>query len=116
MTRVKGGIHTKKKHNKILKGAKGFRAGRSRKYGLAKMALMKQGTNSYIGRRHKKRDLRKSWIVRIQAECVKNGINYSKFIASLTKKAILLDRKVLAEIALTEPGVFKKLVDEAKKS
>ncbi|HBB03236.1 MAG: 50S ribosomal protein L20 [Candidatus Gracilibacteria bacterium] len=116
MTRVKGGVHTKKRHNSILKAAKGFRSGRSRKYGLAKMALMKQGQNSYIGRRQKKRQMRTTWIVRMQAECKKNGINYSRFINGLVKKAILLDRKVLADIALSEPGTFKKVVEEVLKA
>ena len=114
MTRVKGGVHTHKKHHKILKATKGFRAGRSRKYGLAKMALMKQGTNSYIGRKQKKRALRSTWITRIQAACRKQGISYSRLIEALTKKAIVIDRKILSELATSEPGVFVKIVELAK--
>lgn len=112
MTRVKGGIITHKKHHKIRMGAKGMRAGRARKYGLSKMALMKQGTNAYIGRRHRRREMRRIWITRIQAACRINGVSYSRFMNGLAKKAILLDRKVLAELAVSEPGIFKKLMEE----
>lgn len=115
MTRVKGGVGTHKKHHKIRMAAKGMRGGRARKYSLSKMALMKQGTNAYIGRRHRKREMRGMWITRIQAACRANGMNYSRFMNGLLKKAILLDRKVLAEIAVSEPGVFKKLAEEAGK-
>lgn len=114
MTRVKGGINTRKRHKKIIKAAKGFRGGRARKYSLAKMALMKQGLNVYIGRKHRKREMRQIWITRIQAVCRMNGISYSRFIEGLTKKAILLDRKILADLAVSEPGVFKGLVEEAR--
>jgi len=113
MTRVKGGIITHKRHKKILNAAKGFRGPRKRLYSKAKEALMKQGVNAYIGRRHRKRELRKIWITRIQAACRANGINYSRFIEGLTKKAILLDRKILADLAVSEPAVFKKLVEES---
>lgn len=114
MTRVKGGIITHKKHHKIRMMAKGMRGGRARKYSLSKMALMKQGTNAYIGRRHRRRDMRTLWITRIQAACRLNGVSYSRFIEGFSKKMILLDRKVLADLAISEPGIFKKLVEEAK--
>ncbi len=113
MTRVKGGINTHKRHTKILKAAKGFRGPRGKRYSKAKEAVMKQGTNAYIGRRHRRREMRRMWITRIQAACRANGVNYSRFIEGLTKRAILLDRKVLADLAVAEPGTFKALVEES---
>ena len=113
MTRVKRGFSAHRRHRKTVKAAKGYRGLRSKTFRQAKNALMKAGTNAYRDRRLKKRSFRRLWIVRINAACRAEGVSYSRFINSLQKKSILVDRKILAEIALNEPEVFKKILNEA---
>lgn len=114
MPRVKRGVASHKRHKKMLKATKGFRGLRSRTFKQAKTAWMKAGENEYRDRKVKKRVMRSLWITRLNGACRAAGITYSRFIEGLTKKAVLLDRKVMAEIARTEPEVFAKLVEVAK--
>lgn len=114
MPRVKRGTTTKARHKKILKTNKGYRGLRNRTFKQAKTAWMKAGEHSYRDRKMKKRVMRSLWIVRLNGACRAAGINYSRFIEGLAKKAILLDRKVMAEIARTEPEAFAKLVEVAR--
>ena len=112
MTRVKRGTVQKRRHNKVLKAAKGYRGLRSRLYRQAKNAVAKAGMHAYAHRRTKKRDFRRLWITRLSAACKLNGINYSRFINKLTTKKVALDRKVLSDIAIHEPKVFTAIVKE----
>lgn len=114
MTRVKRGVTTHRRHRKIVKAAKGYRGMRSTNFRQAKNAVMKAGTNSYRDRRLKKRTFRQVWISRINSACRANGVSYSRFINGLQKKAILVDRKMLADMAVTEPEVFAKLVAQSQ--
>lgn len=114
MTRVKRGVASHHRHKKMLKATKGYRNLRSKTFKQAKTAWMKAGEHEYRDRKVKKRTFRRLWIVRLNAACRDAGINYSRFIEGLTKKAALLDRKVMAEIARTEPVAFAKLVSIAK--
>ena len=116
MARVKSGLITKKKHRKILKMAKGYFCGKSIRYIAAKQQVMKSLTYSYVGRRLKRRDFRKLWIARINAAARMNGISYSKFMNGLKKANITLNRKMLAEIAVSDEQAFKALVEKAKAS
>ncbi|MCT4592480.1 MAG: 50S ribosomal protein L20 [Candidatus Gracilibacteria bacterium] len=110
--RVKRGTTTKRRHNKVLRQAKGYRWGRSKLFRLAKNAVSKALQHAYVGRRQKKRDFRKLWIIRISAATRTLGTNFSKFQAGLTKNNIKLNRKVLADIAARNPEVFEKIVKE----
>lgn len=112
--RVKSGTVTKRKHKKVLAATKGMRDMRSRSVRRAKEALLKSGSNAYIGRKEKKADFRALWNVRIGAAAKELGLSYSKLIGGLKKKKIDLDRKVLASLAAEKPKVFKKIVDEVK--
>ncbi|MDA8052671.1 MAG: 50S ribosomal protein L20 [Deltaproteobacteria bacterium] len=112
MSRVKRGILTKKRHKKVLKLAKGYYGARSRLFKSAQETVLKGLNYAYRDRRVKKRRFRGLWIVRINAACRANDISYSKFINALNKKGINLNRKVLAEIALTDPAAFSGLVKE----
>ena len=114
MARIKGAMHTRKRHKKILKLAKGYRGGRSRLFRTANEAVMKAMSNAYIGRKQKKRDFRRLWIARISAACKMNGVNYSTFINGLKKANIELNRKMLSEIAISDPAAFTALVEKAK--
>ncbi len=114
MPRVKRGVASHKRHKKMLKATKGYRGLRSRTFKQAKTAWMQAGENEYRDRKNKKRVMRALWITRLNGACRANGINYSRFIEGLTKKAILVDRKVMSEIARTEPEVFAKLCEIAK--
>lgn len=116
MPRVKRGVATRQRHKKLLKATKGYRGQRSRIFKQAKHAWMKAGENSYRDRRNKKRVYRRLWITRLNAGCRAAGITYSRFIEGLTKKSILLDRKVMADLAATEPEVFAKLIEVAKEA
>lgn len=113
--RVKRGMVTKRRHKKVLEAAKGYRWGRSDVFRLAKNAVAKAGQNAYIGRKNKKRDYRTLWIARISAAVRTLGLNFSQFQAALTKKSILLNRKILADLAARDSAVFEKVVQEAKK-
>ena len=114
MARVKTAIITRKKHNKILKRAKGYYGAKHYRFRMAKQQVMKSGNYAYIGRKQKKRDFRKLWIARINAACKMNGTNYSTFINGLKKANIGLNRKMLSEIAINDPAGFTALVEKAK--
>lgn len=113
--RVKKGINKHRKHKKVLKLAKGMQRNRRRSYKLAKQAVNRSLQYSYRDRRNRKRDFRKLWITRISNACQANGEKYSDFINKLNKKGVKLDRKVLADIAVTDESAFKKLVQEVNK-
>lgn len=102
-----------RRHRKMLKRAKGFRQARSRRIQVAKEAILHAGAYAYHGRKLKKRNLRSLWIIRLNAAVHELGISYSKFIAGLKKEKIEIDRKVLSDIAITDPETFKKIVKEA---
>lgn len=108
--RVKRGTTTNKKHKKIMKQVKGMSHARTSSIKKAKEALLHSLSYAYRDRRTKKRDFRKLWITRISAACRENGVRYSEFIKSLKDRDIELDRKILADLAATEPEVFKKLI------
>ena len=108
MPRVKRGKTANKKRKKILSYTKGFKWGRKSKERAAKEALLHAWSHAFRGRKEKKRDYRRLWQVKINATCRENGLTYSKFINLLKQKNILLDRKILADLAQNEPEVFKK--------
>ncbi len=113
MRSVNGTIH-KNRRDKVLERAKGFRGGRRRLYKTAKDAVMKSYQWAYRDRRQKKRDFRALWIQRISAGCVANGISYSRFIDGTKKANILLNRKMLSELAIHNPETFSRIVETAK--
>jgi len=112
MARVKS--TSSRRHRKVLKMAKGFRDSRQKHYKVAKESVMHAGQYAYEGRKNKKRDIKKLWIIRINAALRQYELKYSKFISSLKSKKIDLDRKILSDIAAKNPQVFKKLVDLVK--
>lgn len=112
MTRVKRGVTQRAKHKKVLKMAKGYRAGRGKLFKQAKQAVMKAGINSYRDRKLKKRDMRSLWTARISAALRAMGTNYSKFIGTCFKKDVRLNRKMLAELATRNPEVFTSVVEQ----
>ena len=114
MARVKGALNTRKRHKKILKLAKGYRGGKSKLYRVANQAVMKSLSYAYVGRKLKKRDFRSLWITRISAACKMNDINYSRFMNGLKKANIEINRKMLSEIAISDPAAFTQLVETAK--
>ena len=114
MARVKGGLNAKKKHNKILKLAKGYRGARSKQYRIAKQSVMRAMAESYKGRKQRKRQFRRLWISRINAAARINGLSYSKFMYGLKLAGIDLNRKMLAEMAVNDADGFKTLAELAK--
>ena len=112
--RIKRGVNGVKKRRKILKLAKGYFGGRSKRYRVAREAVMKAQLYAYIGRKNKKRDFRALWIARINAAARLNGLSYSKFMFGLKKADINLNRKVLAEIAVSDAAGFTALCEQAK--
>lgn len=112
MTRVKRSVQKRKRRKKLIKQAKGYKWGRKSKYRAAKEALMHAWTYAYRDRRTKKRDFRRLWQIRINAACQAHGISYSKFINTLKKNKIELDRKILAELAKDYPDIFNKIVEK----
>ena len=114
MARIKGGMNAKKKHNRVLKLAKGYRGARSKQYIVAKQSVMRALTESYKGRKQKKRQFRQLWIARINAAARMNGLSYSKFMYGLKLANIDLNRKVLAEMAVNDAEGFAKLAEVAK--
>ncbi len=114
--RIKRGVNAVKKRRAILKQAKGYRGAKSKLYRVAREAVMKSGQYAYVGRKLKKRDMRSLWIVRINAACRENAISYSKFINGLKKANIDLNRKVLADLAVSDKNAFATLVETAKKA
>lgn len=115
MTRVKAGPHTRKKHKKILKLAKGYRMARHKQFRRANEAVLHAGEYAFMGRKLRKRNFRKLWIIRLNAALRSLGVKYSLFIHKLKEKKILLDRKILAQIALEYPEIFKKIVKQINK-
>ena len=114
MARIKGGMNAKKKHNRVLKLAKGYRGARSKQYRVAKQSVMRALTSSYAGRKQKKRQFRQLWIARINAAARINGLSYSKFMYGLKLAGGDMIRKMLAEIAVYDAEGFAKLVEVAK--
>ncbi len=114
MTRVKRGVTAQRRHKKLFKATKGMRGLPRKRVKQAKIALSKAGQNAYIGRKLKKRDMRRTWITRINAGVKAEGLNYSRFIYGLLKAKVAIDRKILADLAVSNPEVFKKIVETAK--
>ncbi len=114
MARVKGAMMTRKRRNKVLKAAKGYWGAKSKHFKMAKQAVMKSGNYAFAGRKMKKRDFRSLWITRISAQAKANGMNYSTFVNGLKKAGIDLNRKMLAEIAVSDKEAFAALVEKAK--
>jgi large subunit ribosomal protein L20 len=114
MPRAKGGAKTRQRRKKILKKAKGYVGGRSRLYRPAAETVLRAGAFAYRDRKAKKRLSRRLWIARINAACREVGLTYSVFISALKKAGVLLDRKILAEMAVRDPAGFSKLAETAK--
>lgn len=114
MARVKGGLNAKKKHNRILKLAKGYRGARSKQYRVAKQSVMRALASSFAGRKERKRQFRRLWIARINAASRINGLSYSRFMYGLKLADIDINRKMLSEMAINDPEGFASLVEVAK--
>ena len=114
MARIKGGLNAKKKHNRVLKLAKGYKGARSKQYRVAKQSVMRALTSSFAGRKEKKRQFRRLWIARINAAARLNGLSYSKFMYGLKLAQIDINRKMLSEMAISDPEGFASLVEVAK--
>ena len=114
MARIKGATMTHKRRKKVLKLAKGYFLSKHSHFKVAKQQVMKSGNYAFTGRKLKKRDFRSLWITRISAGCKMNGMNYSTFINGLKKAGITLNRKMLSEIAISDPAAFTALVEKAK--
>ena len=114
MARVKGAMMTRKRRNKVLKAAKGYWGAKSKHFKMAKEAIMKSGNYAFAGRKMKKRDFRALWITRISAQAKVNGINYSTLMHGLKKAGVELNRKMLAELAVSDKEAFAALVETAK--
>ena len=112
--RIKGGVNAKKKHNRVLKLAKGYRGARSKQYRVAKQSVMRALTEAYKGRKERKRQFRQVWIARINAAARLNGLSYSKLMFGLKSAGIEMNRKMLSEVAIADPEGFKALCDSAK--
>ena len=112
--RIKRGVNAVKKRRKILKQAKGYRGAKSKLYRIARQAVMKSGNYAYVGRKLKKRDFRSLWIARINAAARANGLSYSKFMFGLKQAGIMLNRKVLADMAVNDANAFTTLCEQAK--
>ena len=116
MARVKTAIITRKKHKKILKRAKGYYGAKHYRFRMAKQAVMKSGMYAYVGRKDKKSNFRKLWIARINAAARMNGTTYSKLINGMKKANIVVNRKMLAELAVNDPKAFTEIAELAKKA
>ena len=114
MARIKGGANAKKRHNKVLKAAKGYRGARSKQYRVAKQSVMRANASAFAGRKERKRDFRKLWIARINAAARQNDISYSQLMHGLKVAGVDMNRKMLSEIAIADPEGFAKLVEVAK--
>ena len=112
--RIKGGVNAKKKHNRVLKLAKGYRGARSKQYRVAKQSVMRALKEAYKGRKERKRQFRQLWIARINAAARLNGLSYSKLMFGLKSAGIEMNRKMLSEVAIADPEGFKALCDSAK--
>lgn len=116
MVRVKTGAKRKRRHRKIIKMAKGYRMTRHKLVKRAKEAVLRAGQHAYIGRKLRKRDMRRLWIQRINAALSEHEMTYSQFIHGLKKVKIELDRKILADLAVSDPNTFKLLLDKTKEN
>jgi large subunit ribosomal protein L20 len=116
MARIKRGVTARRRHKKILKLAKGYRGGKSKLYRVAHEQVMKSGQYAYAHRRQKKREFRRLWIARINAAARNNGLSYSRMIYGLKQNGVNVNRKVLAELALTDPSAFTSLAELAKRA
>ena len=116
MARVKGAVTTRARHKKVLKRAKGYFGAKSVRFRMANQAVMKSLRYAYIGRKDKKSNFRKLWIARINAAARMNGITYSKMIAGLKKANVTINRKMLAEMAVSDPKAFAEVAEIAKKA
>ena len=114
MARIKGGMNARKKHNRTLKLAKGYRGARSKQYRIAKQSVMRALTSAYAGRKERKRQFRQLWIARINAAARMNGLSYSKFMYGLKLAGIEMNRKMLSEMAVNDAAAFAKLAEMAK--
>ena len=114
MARIKGGLNAKKKHNRVLKLAKGYRGARSKQYRVAKQSVMRALTSSYAGRKQRKRQFRQLWIARINAAARMNGLSYSKLMHGLKLAGVEVNRKMLSEMAISDPAGFAALAELAK--
>lgn len=116
MARIKGGVGAKKRHNRTLKAAKGYVGARSKQYRVAKQSVMRAENTAFAGRKEKKRDFRKLWIARINAAARINGISYSRLVCGLTKAGVEVNRKMLADLAISDEKAFAQLVAVAKEN
>ncbi|MDE7267248.1 MAG: 50S ribosomal protein L20 [Lachnospiraceae bacterium] len=116
MARIKGGLNAKKRHNRVLKLAKGYRGARSKQYRVAKQSVMRALASAYAGRKERKRQFRQLWIARINAAARMNGISYSKMMHGLKVAGVDINRKMLAEMAVNDAEGFKTLAELAKSS
>lgn len=116
MARIKGGMNSRKKHNKVLKLSKGYRGGRGKLYRVAKQSVMRAMAHAFAGRKQTKREYRRLWITRINAAARANGISYSRLMNGLKVAGININRKMLAELAVNDQVVFTSLVEKAKQS
>ena len=114
MARIKGGLNAKKRHNRVLKLAKGYRGARSKQYRVAKQSVMRALTSSYAGRKERKRQFRQLWIARINAAARINGLSYSKFMYGLKQAGVVMNRKVLSDMAINDAEGFAKLAELVK--
>ena len=114
MARIKGGLNARKKHNRVLKLAKGYRGARSKQYRVAKQSVMRALASSFVGRKERKRQFRRLWIARINAAARMNGLSYSKFMHGLKLAEIDINRKMLSEMAISDPEGCTALVEIAK--
>ena len=116
MARIKGGLNAKKKHNRVLKLAKGYRGARSKQYRVAKQSVMRALASSYAGRKENKRQFRRLWIARINAAARMNGISYSQMMHGLKVAGVDINRKMLADLAVNDAAGFAALTEVAKKA
>ena len=116
MARIKGGMNAKKKHNRTLKLAKGYRGARSKQYRIATQSVMRALTSAYAGRKQKKRQMRQLWIARINAAARMNGLSYSKLMHGLKVAGVDMNRKMLAEMAVNDAAGFAAVAEVAKKA
>ena len=114
MARVKGAVTTRARHKKVLKRAKGYYGAKGYRFRMAKQAVMKSGAYAYVGRKDKKSNFRKLWIARINAAARMNGLTYSTLIAGLKKANVVINRKMLAELAVNDSAAFAKIAEIAK--
>lgn len=114
MARIKGGMNAKKRHNRTLKLAKGYRGARSKQYRVAKQSVMRALTSAYAGRKQKKRQFRQLWIARINAAARMNGLSYSRFMYGLKVAGVEINRKILSDMAINDAEGFAKLAELAK--